>query len=129
MWFIDTTVQIRRIRDHGAISFHEHTIMTPGFIQVSRTADIRCRAFVHERGRCETPDKMQAGNTSERPAQSGYFGLSTRTSAVLKQVWLVAVNRLRTYRSAINPRTTGLTEFLPMKKLLTHHTMPLQHDR
>ncbi len=68
-------------------------------------------------------------DTSERPEQVGHFGLSTRTSAVLKQVWLVAVNRLRTYRSAINPRTTGLTEFLPMKKLLTHHTMPLQHDR
>ncbi|GAB7674873.1 hypothetical protein OkiPb00507_46440 [Escherichia coli] len=50
MWFIDTTVQIRRIRDHGAISFHEHTIMTPGFIQVSRTADIRCRAFVSRTG-------------------------------------------------------------------------------
>lgn len=47
---VDTTVRIRRIRDHGAISFHEHTIMTPGFIQVSRTADIRCRAFVSRTG-------------------------------------------------------------------------------
>ncbi|EEW0696809.1 hypothetical protein E8L36_23905 [Escherichia coli] len=32
------------------------TINTPGFIQVSRTADIRCRAVA--RCRCETPDKM-----------------------------------------------------------------------
>lgn len=30
MWFIDTTVQIRRIRDHGAISFHS-TQSIPGF--------------------------------------------------------------------------------------------------
>lgn len=65
----------------------------------------------------------------ERPEQSGDFGLSDRTSAVVEQIWLVPVNRLRTYRSAINPRTTGLTELFPGKKPPAHHTMPLQHNR
>ncbi len=59
----------------------------------------------------------------ERPEQSGHFGLSECTSAVLVQIWLVPVNILRTCCSAINPRTTGLTELLPMKKPLAHHTV------
>ncbi len=82
VWLIDTTVRIRRMRDHGTIPHHT-TNQYPGFYSGKQDCGYPVSRLCVTNGvGAKHRIKIQVGNTSERPAQSGDFGLSTRTSAV-----------------------------------------------